>query len=534
MKRKLNIILALTMVSLTGIIMFQVYWSVNAYKVNKKKFDSDIDLAMQRAMDSCKKDYFDSIRTVLVHRFKEVTIKVDTVHERDTINVMLSISMSTDGINFSQPFNVTTPVLEFYRKKIGHKATLPEVLVDMSFYVPSLMNQFTVLFGMKDIEAYPKQLSEYTAFEKKNIIVPPDSLMKFHHGMDSTIYGFPKNTRQADSLRLRRHFRYELGKLHARLPFSLYFSDKSSPPRKPTATYSETAEYSYKYHGFKVFNIVGPEYFARASFRSPYHAVMRDLMLILSLSLLLIVFCIYCFNYIIKTIITQRKLAELKDDFINNMTHELKTPIATMTVAIEGLQKFNALSDPEKTQRYLQTSRNELNRLNDIVSKVLNVAAFESGEIRLVKESVNINELVNDVISTEQFKTGKKVGINYENKDNIQSVNADKLHLRSVLVNLVDNAIKYSDEPVNISITCYKEGNNAVLSVKDNGRGIPPAHTKQVFDKFHRVPSGNIHNVKGTGLGLSYVKYIVEAHGGNVGLKSELNAGSEFIVSIPL
>lgn len=280
--------------------------------------------------------------------------------------------------------------------------------------------------------------------------------------------------------------------------------------------------------------IVGPEFFVRAVFSNPQNAVIKGMLLTLMMSVLLIVFTVFCFWYIFKTIIQQKKLAELKDDFINNMTHELKTPIATMTVAIEGLQRFNALNDPEKTQRYLQTSRNELTRLNDIISRVLNVAAFGNKEVKLIKEEIDIDTLVNDIIDTEELKAHKKVSIAYENKSNINTIDADQLHFRNVLVNLVDNAVKYSNEPVLIKITCYKVGSNALFSVKDNGIGIPASHIGHIFNKFHRVPTGNVHNVKGTGLGLSYVKYVVEAHAGSVIVQSEVNAGSEFIISIPL
>ena len=364
--------------------------------------------------------------------------------------------------------------------------------------------------------------------------IPEERIMKFDPALNNTVYALRKDFRASDSIKIDRYLKTELNKLHIRAPFNLVISTTATTPAKLNSHYSETTEYHYKYHGFRMFlSIVGPEFFIRAVIRNPQNAILKGMLLTLLMSLLLVVLTVFCFWYIFKTIIQQKKLSELKDDFINNMTHELKTPIATMTVAIEGLQKYNALNDPEKTQRYLQTSRNELTRLNDIVSRVLNVAAFGNDEVKLVKESINVDELINDVIEIEKLKANKPVTIYYENKSDIKTINADKLHFRNMMVNLIDNAIKYSNEQVLIIITCYKVGDNALFSVKDNGIGIPAAHISQVFNKFHRVPTGNVHNVKGTGLGLSYVKYVVEAHNGSVMAESEPNTGSEFIISIP-
>ncbi|HTD98903.1 MAG TPA: HAMP domain-containing sensor histidine kinase [Mucilaginibacter sp.] len=536
MKRKLNVIFLLVMLSLTGIIMFQVYWTVNAYHVNKNKFDADIDIAMQKAMDDCKKDYFDSIRVVLVKRLSlpETTIKIDTLEERDHSNAILHIYFSNLYTKIYDPFTITKSELTSYRKKINHTATTPEVITEASFYIPALSNNITLLLGMYDVSSHGIMNTKLDMETKSHLLIPRDSGNKPKVNIRNTIYEYPKNVLQADSLKLRSYLTRHLSNIHINSPFTLQFSLQNSRAGKLNSHYSETAEYSYKYHGFKLFHIVGPEYFARAVFRNPQYAIIKGMTITLVLSILLIALAIYCFNYIIKTILEQKKLAELKDDFINNMTHELKTPIATITVAIEGLQKFNALNDPEKAQRYLQTSKNELIRLNDLVTKVLNVAAYENKNVELVKEPVNVDELINDIIISEKVKSDKKVNFTYTNKDNIQTITVDKLHFQNMLVNLVDNAVKYAKEPVDVVINCYKSGNQVCFAVKDSGPGIPAAHLGQIFDKFYRVPTGNLHNVKGTGLGLSYVKYIAEAHGGNVSVKSEINTGSEFIVCIPL
>lgn len=545
MKKKLNLIFLFVMVSLTGIIMFQVYWCLAAFEVNKKNFDANIDFAMQKAMDDCKKDYFDSVRVVLVKRLSapETHLKIDTLYEQDKSNVWLYIHFSNLFTSINEPFIISEAQYNFYKNKISHRATLQEVLVEASFYMPSLMNDFVILFGMYDMAAksVKSKVIEHDLYKLAGIHqLPVDTLKKedtviYKRGVyRNTIYELPPNYKQADSLRLLNHFRTELSRIQISSPFHLVFSEKPGVQHKFSARYSETGEYNYKYHGLKMFNIVGPEFFTKAVFTRPQYAILKSMTLVLLLSVLLIISAIAGFNYLIKTIINQKKLADLKDDFINNMTHELKTPIATLTVAIEGMQKFNALHDPERTQRYLQTSRSELSRLNDLVTKVLNISAFEHQKITLIKENIAVDELIKEVIVSEKLKADKHVEINYINRDNITSLKADRLHLRNVLTNLVNNAIKYSNEPVRIDINLSRIDDTALFSVKDNGLGIPAAHLNQVFDKFHRVSAGNVHNVKGTGLGLSYAKYIVEAHGGNISVKSELGHGSEFTFSIPL
>jgi signal transduction histidine kinase len=526
MKKKLKIVFILTAFALLGIIISQTYWTINAYHVNKEKFEVNINTAMQKAMDDCKKDYFDSIRRVLVRRFSppETTIRIDTLADDASQSRKLNIHISNAATSFDLPISADT--WDLYQKKIGLQGNNAAVLIEISFYQAGLTNMLITIPGMYDaMKAIKADKTHKGVYYDKAVnanIIP------------NSIYVYPPNFRAADSVKLYRYFNQELEKIRIRSKVSLVISTQSTPPSKLNLHYSETAEYSYKYHGLKALNFVGPEFFIRAVFPSPQMAVLKSMLFILLLSGFLIVFIIFSFSYIVRTFIKQKKLAELKDDFINNMTHELKTPIATIAVAIEGLQKFNALGDIEKTQRYLQTSRNELSRLDNLVTKVLNIAVFENKEIALVKEPVNVNNLVNDVIESEKLKTAKTVEIIFVNKDDIRVLHADKTHFRNVLVNLVDNAIKYSDDPVNVVISCNKNSGNAVFSVKDNGIGIPAAHLAQVFDKFHRVPYGNVHTVKGTGLGLSYVKYIVEAHGGNVTVKSATNAGSEFIVSIPL
>lgn len=542
MKRKLKTLFLLITVALAGIVASQIYWSVNAYNVTKTRFDANVDIAMQNAMDDCKKDYFDSIRVVMVRRLSDtatISLHIDTGHDTDTVHKMLSITLKEKDPGKrhlpvyyqGNTFFLTSNQYDFYRARIKHKhPAIPEVLVEASFYKPNILQEIIGLLSMQDVRDH---WNETETFIKAHSNIPSDTIFSRHMIKQYGIYALPSNYKMADSLKMSNYLRKELDKLHMHSSFNMHFSENHTQPRKLTSTYSETNEYTYKYHGFIPLNISGQSFFARATFGRAQFAVLYKMLAPLLLTLLLILFTIYCFAYIIRLVIHQKKLAELKDDFINNMTHELKTPIATIAVAIEALQNFNALNDKEKTQRYLQTSRGELLKLNNLVTKVLNIAAFENKDVDLVKETIDVNEMMNDIISTNKIKADKKVEISYHNKG-VKTIFADRLHWSSVLNNIIDNAIKYSKESATVDVAVAKEGNNTIFSIRDNGIGIPHDHLKLIFDKFHRVPAGNVHNVKGTGLGLSYAQYIAHAHGGSISVKSEINNGSEFIVSIPL
>jgi len=241
------------------------------------------------------------------------------------------------------------------------------------------------------------------------------------------------------------------------------------------------------------------------------------------------------FFFIYKNLRDQQRLTDVKNDLIANITHELKTPIATVGVAIEALQNFGALEDPKRTKEYLEISQQELNRLSILVDKVLNASLFEKGDIPLKSESINLKIIVQGVLNSMKLQFQNKDAIvNFASEGDNFTVKGDKIHLTSVIYNLIDNALKYSPLSPQLTINLQEKAGQIIFLVKDNGLGIAKEFQDKIFDKFFRVPTGNAHNIKGHGLGLNYVKKVIEKHGGKITLQSKKGQGTEFMISIPI
>ncbi|WP_316811614.1 HAMP domain-containing sensor histidine kinase [Pedobacter heparinus] len=251
------------------------------------------------------------------------------------------------------------------------------------------------------------------------------------------------------------------------------------------------------------------------------------------LSILLILFTTTSFIFILVTIFKQRKLSLAKSDFINNMTHELKTPLATVSVAIEAMRNFGAWDNQDKARQYLSISRNELDHLSKLIELILQQSIVESHKMEITAKYTHVNGMIRKVIQNYTL-SNEQVDIIQNYADHIPPILLDPLHMSNVLRNLIDNAIKYSDVQKKISISSKFQNQNWILAVGDNGIGIPKIYQKDIFERFFRVPRGEINPVKGFGLGLSYIKQVVDLHHGNITLQSSENQGSTFTISIPL
>lgn len=272
----------------------------------------------------------------------------------------------------------------------------------------------------------------------------------------------------------------------------------------------------------------------KAAFESPQAQIFKSMSIQMLLSIFLVALVISSFLFLYRNLVAQQKLSDIKNEFISNITHELKTPIATVNVAIEALQNFGALYDPLRTKEYLDISASELRRLGLLVDKVLKISMFEKREITLKKERFDIVELIKEVISSMKLQFEKQnTAIEIKSTGTNFIIEADKLHMTSVIYNLLDNALKYSKENSRILVEILDQKQYLEFRVTDNGIGIASEYKHKIFEKFFRVPMENTHNAKGYGLGLSYVNHIIQRHQGFVEVESELNRGSTFKVKIP-
>jgi len=262
--------------------------------------------------------------------------------------------------------------------------------------------------------------------------------------------------------------------------------------------------------------------------------LLTELWGMLLISIILIIVIVSSFTYTITIIFRQKRLSEMKNDFINNMTHEFKTPISTISLACEALSDKEIRHSAEFLDNYITMISEENKRLAGMAEKILQTAVIDKGQLKMNKEQIDLHAIITDVIKNLRIQVEIKDGeIKRRFKATKSQIEGDRVHVTNLVYNLLDNANKYSPKKPLIRIITENVSNGIVLTIEDNGIGIGKNEQKKIFEKLYRVPTGNIHEVRGFGLGLNYVKAIVEEHHGKINLESEVNKGSKFKVFLP-
>jgi len=493
MKRRIIPDPILILITILAIIGFQVYWLKDNYDREKKTLQLKTNIAFEETVQELQ-----SAKLKLPYSFTN-----DSLHKAKT-RIFIDEDETQAGLDSGSLFRhkfITT--VNNIRDKINDSGRTDSTVKSTIIFTTS--NDSHVIK-----EEMPLKFKKFadTSDHIFNILYKVDSLQ------DSIKIG-----------EIITHYSATLKKQNLDVPFNI--------TRSPGAKVRDEQDMSRVVVGF-----AHPVTY-QLSLVNTRNYLLKKIMSPILFSLFLVGVTILSFVLLYRNLLRQQRLSEIKNEFISNITHELKTPIATVGVAVEALKNFNAIHDPQKTKEYLDISSNELQRLSLLVDKVLKLSMFEKKEIELNKEPFDLKELVQEVLDTMrlQFEKNNAV-VNFNSVGDNFIINADKLHITSVIYNLLDNALKYSHENLIINVELSQQRNNHsqnifTLKVNDNGIGIATEYRNKIFDKFFRVPTGNKHAVKGYGLGLSYVSEIIKQHMGYIYVESELRKGSTFIAKLP-
>ena len=379
-------------------------------------------------------------------------------------------------------------------------------------------------------EAMVKVIQKVERMERNKalIINQYESMLNFNRHLP---YDSILTTAEMDSLiRLQLNIRG----VDTRYEFCIYKPERQEFLMEQSPNFrKELIEKGNAYLLFQADIYTSPEYLL-IYFPREKQFLLTELWGMLLISIILIIVIVYSFTYTITTIFRQKRLSEMKNDFINNMTHEFKTPISTISLACEALADKDIRGSGEFLDSYLSMIQEENKRLAGMAEKILQTAVIDKGQLKMNKEIINLHEIIIDVIKNLRIQVEIKDGeISRRLKATKSQIEGDKVHVTNLVYNLLDNANKYSPRKPMIRITTENANNGIVMTIEDNGIGIGKNEQKKIFDKLYRVPTGNIHEVRGFGLGLSYVKAIVEEHHGKISLESEANRGSKFRVFLP-
>ncbi len=522
------VIIAIT-ISLMGLVGIQLYWIHNAVAIKEINFDRGVSEAASRA----------------IYKFNKYELTRKIIRQQDRgihLNQLSSILDSLNRAYYNQIFSQQA------EQNIHRDAGLGFLWQDFEF---SYSEQFgsdhniTMYDTSYAWQAEGHQRPDRGYLPGAGRTVQEDPFSAFFErsriindlfdDLFSARYSFQVSDEQSiatlDSL-----LGYELQSQGLKTPyeFGVYNPVQHALVKEKTGAHTnELLKSHYAFHLFPNDIFVNPEYLL-LHFPQQERYILSQMNAMLATSIVLILIIISSFAFTILTIFRQKKLSVMKNDFINNMTHELKTPISTISLACQALSDQDVKKSETLYQSYINVINEENERLGLLTEKVLQTALIEKARIRLNITGIDLHELINDAIEKIGLQVKKRHGTVHTcfNAD-YSYIQGDKIHLTNVLSNLLDNANKYSPHAPEITVTTENTSQGVLIHVDDNGVGISRANQKKIFENLYRVSTGNIHDVKGFGLGLSYVKAIAEKHGGTISLESEPMKGSRFSVFIP-
>ena len=512
-------------ISLIGIISVQLYWINNAIDSKDLQFNADVKKALARVSERLKEReeslYYDKIQDFIEKKkfLNKAQIKNFLIQQIDT-TTKSSFSFGTTIIE--EDFKVPLDILNENRFYNNDSIVVKRFTKRKDYFKGTFLTEKTDFTSAFD----DSRLSVLELNER----VDKDLLTDAYRDYRNT---FPIEERISNrEIKKTLEEELERNSIEINFKYGVYNNGLATPLK--SGYYTIDTKESYSYPLFKD-DYGSSDYTLYVDFPEKSRHILSDISYILLLSLFFIFIIIVAFSSSLYQLVKQKKISEIKTDFINNMTHEFKTPIATINLALDSIKNPKIIKDEEKVLRYIKMIRDENKRMHGQVENVLRISKLEKNQLEISKEAIDIHDIIEDAVSHVSLLLRDKQGSIATHFSAIQSeVLGNQFHMTNVIINMLENALKYSVDPPQIDIFTESTNKNLIIKIQDQGIGMTKQAQKYIFDKFYREQKGNIHDVKGHGLGLAYVKEIVDNHHGTVFVDSEKGKGSTFTVKLPL
>jgi len=512
-KKSLKIIIVLMAFSVLGIILIQFYWINKALKLEEEKFNKNVGSALSEVVKLIEKN---ETAEILVQEITDANNNQDYFIYKNSGNVKKGypdspkiIKRSIKKNDFDN--NVKVQVFTSNDSVNTHVKVMSDVNIDGDVKIEG-----SVIWHM-GVDSLIKRKTKIIENAFDELILSENNSQLIER----------INKESVDSIIGKK-----LNKYGINISYAFGISADGTDSLLLCNDFSEEKDLTSTIHKAKLFpyDVFSKPSYLLVDFNNKTTFFLSSIWWVLAISLILTGLIIFLFYQTVRMLINQKKITELKNDLLNNITHEFKTPISTISLAADVIGAGGEL----KSDKHTNIIKSESKRLTNMVEDILSAAALENGDSILNKERTNIHSLINSITQKFELTLHSKNGkLNFNYKATNPMLNIDKQQISNSVSNIIDNAIKYNSERPQINIVTLDSSNAFEIIIEDNGIGIDSKNHVKIFDTFYRVPTGNVHNVKGNGIGLSYVRKIIEAHNGSISVQSEINNGSKFIINLP-
>ena len=517
-KRQIIILTSVMALALSGVILIQTFWIKNTIKVNDNQFKQLVNKAIDQTNQDIETD----------ETIYEITNEAYSYTDSNKIKNLNKIIPQNSKLNTSQNFFTVNKQKIFIKDKNSLKF---DTIVN-TFIGDSLISSSHNTLNKIQENNSPLKINDLNKIVKNTI----NDKALFVEKIVNKLLNYNENIFE----RLRRvnfneFLRRNLTNNSINIDYEFAITNKKDSIFFSSKNYNSSTNINKIVKRIFPKDVISDPFYIKIYFPNKTSYLLHSLGLFGVSLIILTLIITFTFTFILLMIFRQKKVTEIKNDFIHNMTHELKTPISTISLASQMLQDDNLLKESKSFKNISNIISEETTRLSEQVEKVLQIAIFEKGKLKLKLSNIVVEDTIEKVLNNFSIKVAELNGnLTSYFDDNKSVILADKMHFTNIIYNLLDNAIKYSKEKPIITVKTQKKKTKIIISITDNGIGISKENQKRIFDKFYRVPTGNVHNVKGFGLGLSYVKKIIEAHHGLIKITSKLNQGTTFEIHLPI